>query len=290
MKRTVVKKYYFYDIIYRGDNMSYFKTSDNVNIYYEINGEGIPIIFIHGFSESGDIFRIQKRVLSKLYKIITYDIRGHGKSDKVEYGLNIDRASLDLKELIEHLGLNKVMVVAWSMGASVLFQYIDKFDTEKLQKIIIVDKSPKMINDVDWDLGLYHGKYNIENWKEDLSLLRNDFDKFTKKFTENMSPNLSEREFEIASAKLEKNSPKVLYEFWKSMGENDYRDTLKKIDIETLIVFGGKSRLYSIHAGEYLKKNTRKSKLEIFYKNGHLLVLENPRRFNKVLEDFISNS
>lgn len=269
--------------------MSYFKTSDNANIYYEINGEGIPIIFIHGFSESGDVFRIQKRVLSKLYRIITYDIRGHGKSDKVEYGLNMDRASLDLKELINHLGLDKFIVVAWSMGASILFQYIDTFDTEKLQKIIIVDKSPKMINDVDWDLGLYHGEYNMENWQDDLNLLKNNFSEFIKKFTHNMSPNLSEREFEIALVKLEKNIPKVLYEFWKSMGENDYRNTLKKIDIETLLVFGRNSRLYSIDTGEYLKNNIRKSKLEIFYQNGHLLVLENPRKFNKVLEDFISN-
>lgn len=269
--------------------MNYFKTTDNSNIYYEVNGDGIPIIFIHGFSESGDVFRIQKRALSKKYKIITYDLRGHGRSSSVEYGLNMKRLSMDLEELMDYLGLNKYMVVAWSMGSSVLFEYINRFGTKRLDKICIVDKSPKMINDETWDLGLYHGSYHIEDFKKDLNLLKEDFSKFSKRFTDKMSPNLGEGEFEIALEKLNKNSPKVLYELWKSMGENDYRNTLEMIDIETLIVFGGKSSLYSIEVGEYLRDNIKKSKLEIFDKNGHLLVLENPRRFNEVLVEFVDN-
>lgn len=268
--------------------MSCFNTSDNVNIYYEVNGEGIPIICIHGFSESGDVFRIQKRALAKKYKIITYDIRGHGRSDIVEYGLNMDRLSLDLEELIVHLGFSKVIVVAWSMGASILFQYINKIGTGKLEKICIVDKSPKIINDDNWELGLYHGKYNIEDLKEDLNLLRYDFHEFSKKFTSSMSSSLSDREFQIACKKMERNSPKVLYKLWQSMCESDYRDTLEKISIETLIVFGGKSKLYSRETGEYLRDNIKNSTLEIFEENGHLLVLENPRKFNKILESFIA--
>lgn len=270
-----------------GVNMNYFKTTDNVNIYYQVNGDGIPIIFIHGFGESEDVFRIQKRALSKKYKIITYDLRGHGKSSRVEYGLNMIRLSMDLEELMDYLGLNKYMVVAWSMGSSVLFEYINRFSTKRLDKICIVDKSPKMINDEAWDLGLYHGSYHIEDFKEDLNLLRYDFSQFNKRFTNKMSPNLSEREFEIALEKLNKNSSKVLYELWMSMAENDYRNTLKMIDIETLIVFGGKSSLYSIEVGKYLRDNIKKSKLEIFDKDGHLLLLQNPRRFNEVLDSFI---
>lgn len=269
--------------------MSYFRTNDNVNIYYEINGEGIPIVFIHGFSESGHVFRIQKRALRKKYKIITYDLRGHGKSDIVEYGLNIKTLAKDLEEFLNHLNLDKYIVVAWSMGASVLLQYIEDFGADRLEKIIVVDKSPKMINDEDWKLGLYHGHYNIEDFNADLKLIREDFERFSRKFTEKMSSDLNEWELQIAMEKMKKNSREVLYNLWKSMGEGDYRDTLRKIDIDTLLVFGGRSKLYSIETAEYLRDNIEGAKLEVFEENGHLLILENPIRFNKVLETFINN-
>lgn len=267
--------------------MAYFRTSDNVNIYYETNGKGIPIIFIHGFSESSDIFRIQKRTLSKKYKIISYDIRGHGESDRVKFGLSMNRLSIDLKELIIHLGLDRVVIVGWSMGASILLEYIRNFGTNKLSKICIVDKSPKIINDENWNLGLYHGKYRSQDFKSDVNMIRDNFPEFCRRFIKSMSTNLSEKEFNIGLEKISRNSNEVLYYLWKSMGENDYRDTIKNIGIETLIVFGENSNLYSIETGEYLRDNIEKSKLEVFSKCGHLLILENPREFNRSIERFI---
>lgn len=267
--------------------MAYFTTSDNVNIYYEINGKGIPIIFIHGFSETNDVFRIQKRTLSKKYSVIAYDIRGHGESDKAGLDLSMKRLSLDLKELIRHLEYDRVVIVAWSMGATILLDYIRNFGTDKLYKICIVDKGPKMINDENWKLGLYHGDYKSQDFKSDLSMLIDNFPEFCKRFTQTMSTDLNEKEFKIGLEKISRNSNEVLHDLWKSMGENDYRDTIKKIDIETLIVFGENSNLYSVETGEYLRDNIKKSKLKVFPKCGHLLILENPREFNRIIEEFI---
>lgn len=269
--------------------MAYFSTSDGVNIYYEISGEGLPVIFIHGFGESGDVFKIQKRLLSKKNMIITYDVRGHGQTDKVQYGLTMRRLSIDLKELISSLELNKVTVVAWSMGASILFEYIKNFGTEKLYKICIVDKGPKMINDEKWNLGLYQGRYKAEDFREDLEMISHDFPEFCKKFIESMSLNLNKRELKIGLEKISKNSKEVLYSLWKSMGENDYREVIKNIDVETLIVFGQDSILYSAETGEYLRDNIKKSKLEVFSDAGHLLILESPRKFSKLIENFIDS-
>ena len=267
--------------------MAYFRTSDDADIYYQVNGEGLAIIFIHGFSESGHVFKIQRRALSKKYKLITYDIRGHGESDRAKHGLTMERLALDLRELIIYLKLDRVTVVAWSMGVSVLFEYIRNFGPERLYKICIVDKGPKMINDENWNLGLYHGKYNAEDFKDDLNMIRYDFPAFCRKFINTMSIDLSEREFKIGLEKMSKNSKQVLYCLWKSMGESDYRDVMKDIDIDTLIVFGEDSVLYSVETAEYLRDKIDKSKLEIFSNCGHLLILEKPRKFNKLIENFI---
>lgn len=268
--------------------MAYFKTSDHVKIYYELEGEGLPIIFIHGFAESGDVFRIQKRIMSKKYKLISYDIRSHGRSDMIEEGISMSRLSLDLKELISHLGIERVIVVAWSMGGSILLDYIDSYSTENIKKICLIDKSPKMLNDSNWKLGMDHGRYTEDDLERDLELIDKDFHGFIDKFIEKISGDLSEKEFQLARDKMKKNNPRALYNFWKIMGRSDYRNTLKKIDVETLIVFGARSKLYSLDTARYLRDNIEGSRLEIFPENGHLLVLENPRSLNTVLDDFIS--
>lgn len=267
--------------------MESFITSDSANIYYEVKGEGLPIVFIHGFTEDHNSFRIQQRALSKKYKVITYDLRGHGVSDRVDYGLSIERFALDLRELIDYLKLEKVVLVGWSMGASIIFEYINLFGLENIYKLCIIDKSPRTINDDDWNLGLYHGKYTKEDALKDLELIKNNWMDFAERFIRTMTPYFDEKQFKIAMNKMGSNSPHVMYSMWKSMIEKDYRNMLERITVPTLIIFGGKSTFYSVDTGEYLKENIKNSKLIIFDDCTHLLVLENPIKFNKELESFI---
>lgn len=267
--------------------MSYMTTSDNANIYYEEKGTGTPVVFIHGFSENHNSFRIQQRVLSKKYKIITYDLRGHGISSRVDYGLNLERYALDLRELINHLEEKNVILVGWSMGASIIFEYINLFGIDEISRICIIDKGPKIINDNTWDLGLYHGEYTMEDAIRDLNLIKNNWIAFAERFIRIMTPYFNENQFGIAMEKIRNNSPHVMYSMWESMIEKDYRNILDKITIPTIILFGEKSTLYSIETGGYLRDNIQNSKLIIFKDCTHLLVLENPIEFNRVLEEFI---
>lgn len=270
--------------------MEYIITSDETKIYYKVKGQGVPIIFIHGFSENHTCFRIQERVLSKEYKIITYDLRGHGKSDRWDRGLNLKRFSWDLKELIDYLKLEDVILVGWSMGASIIFEYVKNFGIDKISKLCIIDKSPKAINDNTWNLGLYHGEYTIKDAEKDLNLIKYDWMDFGERFIKTMAPYFNEDQMKIAREKLKENSPKVMYSMWESMIEKDYRNILDKISIPTLILFGEKSSLYSIEVGQYLRDNIRYSKLVVFEDCTHLLVLENPIKFHKVLGEFIEES
>lgn len=267
--------------------MDHMITSDKAKIYYKLKGQGVPIIFIHGFSENHSCFRIQERALSKSYKVITYDLRGHGESSRGEEELNLERLAKDLKELIDHLQLEDVNLVGWSMGASIIFEYIRNFGLEKLSKICIIDKSPKPINDETWKLGLYYGAYAMEDAIKDLDLIKRDWMGFGEQFIKTMAPYFNENQMEIAKDKLNLNNPQVMYSMWQSMIQKDYRSILDKISIPTLILFGENSTLYSIEAGEYLRDNIRDSKLIVFEDCTHLLVLENPVKFNKLLSEFI---
>ncbi|MBU5440256.1 alpha/beta hydrolase [Tissierella sp. MSJ-40] len=269
--------------------MPFFNTSDEVNIYYEITGEGIPIVFIHGWTEDHNSFRIQQKKLSKEFKVITYDLRGHGISDRPEKGLTLDRFALDLKELIDYLDIDKVVLVGWSMGASVIFEYVNHFGLHKLSKTCIVDMGPKAINGNDWNLGLYHGKYTIEDSLKDLTIMCNNWMEFAEKFIKSIAPYLDDRQLKISLDKIARNTPHIMYSMWISISIKDYRDVLEKISIPTLIIYGEKSTLYSVDTAEYMSSRITNSEVIIFENCTHLLVMENPIKFNKVIKEFVEN-
>lgn len=270
--------------------MEYFLSRDNTEIYYKIRGEGSPIVFIHGFSEDHSSFRIQERALSKRFKILTYDLRGHGKSSRTDKNISIDQFATDLKDLIEYLKLDNIILLGWSMGAAVVFEYIKQFGQDKLSKICIIDKGPKLINDKEWKLGLYHGQYWEDDAIVDLDTIKNHWEEFCKRFIKKMSPNFNDKELQLGLERMTKNSPEIMYSAWKSMAEKDYRNMLKDIYIPTLIIFGEKSTLYSLETGKYLEENIKGSKLIVFENCTHLLVKERPIRLNKLLIEFVENN
>ncbi|MCU0474330.1 MAG: alpha/beta hydrolase [Bacteroidales bacterium] len=96
----------------------------NVNgtsLYYEITGEGTPIVFLHGFTCDHRNWDSQVKYFSKKYRVITYDARGHGQSsmpDTVPYSYTDDLASL-----MDYLKIEKSVVVGHSMGGAPAFLY-----------------------------------------------------------------------------------------------------------------------------------------------------------------------
>lgn len=102
---------------------SFFK-SNGINIHYvDTGGEGMPVVLIHGYTMSLDMWYESEIVekLSKNYRVITVDLRGHGKSDKpatpLDYGPNV---GLDVINLLKHLEIPKAHMIGYSMGAFVV--------------------------------------------------------------------------------------------------------------------------------------------------------------------------
>lgn len=80
--------------------MPFFETEDRVKLYYEVHVEGEPIIFIHELTANHRHFKHQINGLKNQFRIIVYDLRGHGASEMSDYNLNITRLAYDLRELI----------------------------------------------------------------------------------------------------------------------------------------------------------------------------------------------
>ena len=90
---------------------------NGINIYYEVHGEGEPVIFGNGIFSNTLGWINQLPVFSKQYQVILYDMRGQGQSEKPDSHYSFDIHADDQKALLEHLGISKVHHVGISYGA-----------------------------------------------------------------------------------------------------------------------------------------------------------------------------
>ncbi|MDX1797513.1 MAG: alpha/beta hydrolase [Candidatus Lokiarchaeia archaeon] len=105
-----------------------FFTNDRIKIYYEIEGEGPPVVMIHGFASSLEGTWKHTNWIETLkdnYRVILLDCRGHGKSDKPhgnsDYGQKMND---DIIKLMEHLSIDKANFFGYSMGAALTFRLL----------------------------------------------------------------------------------------------------------------------------------------------------------------------
>jgi len=92
------------------------------NIYYEVYGKGTPLLLLHGYTQSSDIWRDHLNDYIAEYQVYLVDLPGHGKSDAFTETLSIKKVAEELNMLIQHLKLDKIDALGFSYGGDVLYQ------------------------------------------------------------------------------------------------------------------------------------------------------------------------
>lgn len=134
----------------QGLEVNTFTTSDGVKLAYWEAGNGEPLIFVPGWSGNGAQYINLVHLLSRRYHVYVLDQRNQGLSQRVEYGGRISRFAMDLKEFTDHIDVQKANYAGWSMGASVLWSYIDLFGTSRIDKAVFVDEPISIYSHDDW--------------------------------------------------------------------------------------------------------------------------------------------
>ncbi len=112
------------------------ENSTPVELYYEDQGAGQPVVLIHGYPLNGHSWERQTReLLAAGYRVITYDRRGFGESSKVGTGYDYDTFATDLHTLMETLDLRGVVLVGFSMGTGELARYVARYGHERVAKL-----------------------------------------------------------------------------------------------------------------------------------------------------------
>lgn len=112
------------------------ENSTPVELYYQDQGAGQPVVLIHGYPLNGHSWEKQTReLLAAGFRVITYDRRGFGQSSKVGSGYDYDTFAADLNTVLETLDLSDVVLVGFSMGTGELARYVARYGHERVAKL-----------------------------------------------------------------------------------------------------------------------------------------------------------
>ena len=118
-----------------------FYTGLRMRLHYELQGEGRPLLVLHGFLGSSDNWRAMRKRFASTYKVFCLDQRNHGNSphsDIMDYTVMAE----DLREFLAEQSLSNVCLLGHSMGGKVAMQFASE-SPEMVAKLVIVDISPK---------------------------------------------------------------------------------------------------------------------------------------------------
>ncbi|MBS0289590.1 MAG: alpha/beta hydrolase [Proteobacteria bacterium] len=123
--------------------MSYIQVND-INLHFELQGQGPPLLFIHGLGASLRDWEYQIPYFKEKYRILTFSLRGHGQSDKPDHPYSVDIFANDTAELIRTLFPEGVHVVGHSLGGMIAFVLALNFP-ELIKTLTIVNSAPAVI-------------------------------------------------------------------------------------------------------------------------------------------------
>ena len=126
------------------------ENSTNIDLYYEDLGSGQPVVLIHGYPLNGHSWERQtKALLDGGYRVIAYDRRGWGQSSQPMTGQDYDTYAADLKELLDQLEVEDIVLAGFSMGTGEVTRYLGAYGSDRVEKAVMFGAIPPFLLKAD---------------------------------------------------------------------------------------------------------------------------------------------
>jgi len=251
----------------------YFKASDGARLHYLEAGRGHTLVFVPGWTMPAFVWQAQIDHFSHRYRVIVFDPRGQGKSSIPPEGYTPERRALDIKELIDRLGDEPVVLIGWSLGVLESLAYIRQHGDGRIAGLVLVDNSigenPPPVFDPTF-----------------LPRLRKDQKATMRRFVRGMHRRPQSEHYlnrltraalrvplHASLALLNYRHPR---EYWK--------ETVYATRKPVLYVVSNRFR----GQANNLERHRPGSRVAIFDKAGHALFVDEPIAFNRVLGEFLT--
>lgn len=271
----------------------FIKTATNVKLYVKDYGSGDPVILIHGWPLSNEMWEYQiENLVSNNYRVIAYDRRGFGKSSQPWNGYDYDTLTDDLKAIIDQLELENITLVGFSMGGGEVVRYLSRYAGKNVSKIVLISSvTPFLAQSTENPEGRSEEKN--EDTQHAISEDRLGFlEDFGKNFfgvnfiTSVISTPLLEYYRMLASFA----SPHATLECAKSFASADFRQELSSINVPALIIHGNSDKIVPIEiSSEKTAKLITNNKFIIYDGAPHGLFYTEKDKLNTDLLEFLNS-
>jgi non-heme chloroperoxidase len=267
--------------------MPFIETPSGVSIHYESMGEGRPLVFIHGWSMSGRVWRYQADAFASCCRVVAIDLRGHGESARTAPCFAFEDFASDVAELFEKLNLSNAVITGWSMGAQVALQSFTRL-RERLAAVVLVGGTPRFTSSEDWPYGLPPAECRGMAIR-----LKRNFTKTMGEFFEGMFSNgeLSHESYLRIARDVVMNGilplPETALKTLETLNSADMRPLLSGIDAPVLLVHGSDDKITMPEASLYMSRFLPRATIKIIEGSGHAPFLSRPEEFNSLLRSFL---
>ena len=260
---------------------------DGVNLYYEVTGEGFPLVWAHEFAGDSQSWDAQVKFFSRRYQVITYNARGYAPSDVPVDPAAYSQAQAvqDLYSLLRHLGIEQAYVGGLSMGGGTALNF--GLTHPKMTKALIV-------------AGAGSGSVSPDLWRQETEATARRFE------TEGMEKVSEDYALGPTRVQFQRKDPKGWAEFKQALSGHstlgatltfrgvqikratifELEPELKQLQVPTLIVIGDEDEP-CVEPAIFMKRNIPSAGLVILPMSGHTINLEEPDLFNRIVLDFL---
>jgi non-heme chloroperoxidase len=265
----------------------------DIEIYYEDHGTGQPVVLIHGYPLNGHSWEKQERVLLQAgHRVITYDRRGFGQSSQPTVGYDYDSFTADLSTLLEHLDLNDIVLVGFSMGTGEVTRYLGKYGSARVSKAALLGAIPPFLlktpeNPEGVEESVFDG-IKAAVIADRPAYFKNFLDNFYN-VDENAGTRISDQAWQnsfIVAVGASAYAAHACVDTWLT----DFRGDLPKIDVPTLLVHGTADRILPYDAtAKRLPGLIEKLQFVTVEGGPHNIAWTHSEEVNKALLDFVKS-
>jgi pimeloyl-ACP methyl ester carboxylesterase len=267
-------------------------------LFYEVRGDGRWLVLIHGAWASSVWWRGQISQLSRSYRLLTFDLRGHGQSSPLLEPYSMEGFAGGLEILFRHVGVAEAALVGWSLGGMVSLQYALNCPSEVKALVLVAARGNRDAR--------MRRKILLQYLQARLSLMVNlaaprkyDFaaetfpgerERVEAQVRGLLSPSTPPEVFAWVAADLARHPRKNYFEIAKSFCDWEPGEELKKIGTPTLILVGDQDDHTPPVCSHFLHRRIPGSKIIIVKGAGHCLPLEFPEKVNREITGFLQEA
>jgi pimeloyl-ACP methyl ester carboxylesterase len=259
-------------------------TSGDAEIVYEVLGSGPPVVLLHPFPTNHELWRPAAQALQTRYRLILPDLRGHGDSGIGEGPATMAKHAADLSRILDQERIGRTVFIGVSIGGYILFEFWRRYRARVTALALCNTKA---------------AGETAESRATRLQAAADVLERGTEPFLESLIPKLLGETtrrtrpdlVEGALRMMRKMSPEDVALVQRGMAERpDSVDTLKTVDVPSLVVTGDEDVATGVSDAELMKRNIAGSHMKVIAKAGHYSPWEQPEEVGKILRQFVDSA